>query len=277
MDWQNPLSSLAAHGMRPFIATTRSLLDALDLSVLGAEPRVFLLEREEDRAFHEAYLLANALGFGDASLQMPNWVLVDCVLMQTAVVGLVLARERASPSLLKAFEDGGVDTGALSELPVSGQIAGLGLDGGTLTGFSLFSLRRYLPDAPPLGILTKALALQAYRAEGKKFVGISHYDNKALSMHGRFGLPMWIEQAAIPLHPRRDMALVYAMNVAFDMARLAAAPEAGRYDYLLSAGDREAKARIAADIAEGQRAVIVPPFQIETPEGLTLPIRMETN
>lgn len=271
------LKELRDCGVRPYVATTAHLVPSLDLAALGGDVPVKLLEEEADRPFHHAYLLANALGFGEPDLKMPNWVLVDCVLMQSAVVGLCLDKAACPPQLLQVFAaDASVPLERLDLVPISGQIAGLGIDGHTWTGFSLFSLRRYLPHLPALGLITKALALDAYRARGKRFLGISHYDNKALSMHGRFGRRMWIAQPSIPLHPRRDMALVYAMDVEFDWADLRAPAEAEPYDFLMKADDVLAKDRIRREIAAGRRAVIVRPFQMTTEDGLCLPIRLET-
>ena len=278
MNRQTLLSQLSEKGVRPFVASTGHLLPSLDLSVLGNAPAVKLLERDNDRTFHEAYLLANALGFGEAELKMPNWVLVDCVLMQSAVVGLMMDKDACPAPLLDAFaRDATIDLDALDALPISGQVAGLGLDRRSWVGFSLFSLRRFVPDLPALGLITKALALETYQAQGDRFVGISHYDNKALSMHGRFGKKMWIEQAVIPLHPRRDMALVYAMDVDFTWADLDAKLADEPFDFLMPADDADAKQRLRENIAAGQRVVIARPFQTTTENGLSLPIRMENN
>lgn len=279
MGFEIHIDTLAAAGLVPYVATSQPLLKVLDQSPLGPAPQIRLLEREADRPFHEAYLVANGLAFGSATadLRMPNWVLVDCVLTQTAIVGFAIARKDAPAELLEAFTSApGFDVNTTDYLPVSGQVAGLALDGNTLVGFSLFSLRRFLPKIPALGTITKALALLVYRAQGRRFIGISHWDNKALTMHGRFGKSMWIESPTIPLHTRKSMALVYGMNVDFNPDTLHERPEAGTYDFLMRADDGAQKEKMIRRMTEGKRYVIVPPFHIVKDDTIYLPIREET-
>jgi hypothetical protein len=275
MSFQANLETLAYLGLTPYVAASRSVVDALDFSVLGRAPRVHLLEREEDRPFHEAFRLSNALGFGVPEAKMPDWVLVDCVLMQTAIVGFALSRRRASDDLLKAFAaDPAIEMEKLDHIPVSGQIAALSLDGQRLVGFSLFSLRRYLPAVPALGVVTKALALLLYRAQGRRFTGISNWDLKSLSMHGKFGRPMWVEWPTIPVRPKSRMFLIYGMVIDFDPDALHEREAPGEYDFMMRADDDAKKREMIKGIGEGKRYIIVPPYQIEKEGGIHIPIRV---
>ena len=273
MAFKEHLETLASVGLTPYVASSKALLDTLDLSVLGRSPRIYLLEREADRPFHEAFLVAGTLGVRAQGDKLANPVLLDCVLLQTAIIGFALSRNRASDELINAFAN--IELDKLDYLPVSGQVAGLSLDG-RLVGFSLFSLRRYLPAVPALGVITKASALLAYRARGRRFVGISQYDNKFLSLHGKFGNPMWIEVPTIPIHPEPDMSLVYGMTVDFDPDQLHERAEPGGYDFMMRADDNAKKSEIARGIEKGWRYVIVPPYQVEKDEVIYLPIRVET-
>ena len=184
------LESLIQNGLVPYIATSKNFVGSLDMSVLGDNGFVMLMEDEASAAFHEAYLLSNSLAFGNADLKMPNWVYIDCVLMQGAVVGFAMKIEDAPDKLLQFYKDDPkVDLEALKYIPVSGQIASTNIDGRSMTGFSLFSLRKYLPnrDIPSLAITTKYIALKAYKADQKdKYFGISQYDNRALLTMGPF-------------------------------------------------------------------------------------------
>lgn len=275
------LSDLLRLGLVPYVATSNYYASHLDVSIFEERTVFKLLERTEDKPFHQAYLLANALGFDNASLKMPNWVYIDCVLMQTAVVGFALPKALAPEGLLRLFQaDPSVDFAALTYLPVSGQIAGFGMDGRTLVGFSLFSLRKHMTgfDVPSLGIATKAAALYAYRADrADRFLGIAQYNNKALSVHARFGKALYIDRPTIPLHPNADLSFVYRMAIDLDDARIFSADEvmAEPYSELMRFDDSARKLQLAAQIAAGLSVRIVRPTQIVHEGQIHLPLRME--
>ena len=276
MAFKAHLETLATTGLVPYVATSKGIVPSLDLSSLGRAVRTYVVEREGDQRFLEALLTAETLGFQAAGAKLPTSVLVDCVLMQTAVVGFALSRRRAGSDLIKSFAAASkLDPDALDYLPVSGHIAGLGLDGNRLVGCSLFSLRRYLPAVPALGVITKAASLLAYRARGRRFIGISQYDNKILSMHAKFGRPMWIEAPRVLLHSNPEMSLVYGMTIDFDPDHLHERDEPGTYDFMLRADDADLKAEIAHGIEKGWRYIIVPPYQIEANGIVQLPIQIQ--
>ncbi len=268
-------------GLMPYVAASERNAAALAIERLGHVPCVIkVMERAEDRAFHLAYLAANAIGFGNPALKMPNWVYIDCVLMQTAVIGFCIPRDSAPAALIEAFAaDPSVPLEALDALPVSGQIAGLALDGDTLIGFSLFSLRKFMPALQnlALGPATKAMALSLYRAEERqRFQGIAQYDNPALKVHARFGRQIEIDQPVMPLHPLGHMTMVYGMKADLDFARIFSGLQGAEpYDILLRADDAAAKEGLVAGRANGQRYIICPPYQIERDGALYLPLRVE--
>jgi len=272
---QSAFQAVLDDGFVPYVATTEVYLPHLDFSFLGSGASVRILERAEDRPFHNAYLLANSLAFGSPSLKMPNWVYIDCVLMQSAVVGFALPLDRVPDKLKKFFEDDpAIDFKSLDLIPVSGQIAGLGIDGQTLVGFSLFSLRRYFqPEKfPELSLPTKYAALHVYKADQRKeFFGISQYDNAALRTHSLFGKQMIIAQPMMPLHPLGHMSFVYRMNVEFDLP--VAAEQS--YDFLMRADDETQKQNIQARMAKGEKFIIRQPVHIKKDQALYLPIAVE--
>lgn len=275
------MSELMDAGLVPYVATSEAFLDHFDLSLFGGNAVVKLLEKEEDRNFHEAYLVSNSLAFGNPDLKMPNWVYIDCVLMQTAVVGFALPVSMAPDHLIDYFErDPKVDVKTLDYIPVSGQIAALGGDGKRFVGFSLFSLRRQIGDIKidKLAHKTKYAALSAIRAEeGDSFVGISQYDNKALTTHTRFGSKMYIEQTTMPLHPLRDMSFTYKMKVELDEDRILGDMTSGAkgYDFLLKADDLAKKREMQERMRGGEKFYIMDPVHIEKDDGLYLPIKIE--
>lgn len=275
------MSELLDAGLVPYVATSRQFLDHLDLSIFGGREIIRLLEDPAHRNFHEAYLVSNSLAFGNPNLKMQNWVYIDCVLMQSAVVGFAVPVAKAPESLIDFYEkDPWVDVKTLDYIPVSGQIAALGIDRNSLTGFSLFSLRRQIEHfkITKLAHKTKFAALSVYRAEAlDKYVGISQYDNKALQTHTLFGKKMYIEQTICPLHPLREMSFTYSMKIELDETRMlnGVSKSANDYDFLLKADDTKTKEEMQARMKAGEKFYIQDPVHIEKPDGLYLPIKIE--
>ncbi len=275
------LEELYDKGLHPYIATSENLLPYFDLSLFEGREILRLLEDPGHRNFHEAYLVSNSLAFGNPDLKMPNWVYIDCVLMQSAVVGFAMPKDQAPDTLVDFYEkDPWVDIGKLDYIPVSGQIAALGIDGKSLTGFSLFSLRRQLQslNVPKIAHMTKYIALSAYRAEKiGHFRGISQYDNKALLTHALFGEKMYIEQPMMPLHPLRDMSFTYGMDVKLDEEKIfgESARENRPYDFLMRADDRAMKQEMQDRIRAGERFYIQEPIHIVKDGFIHLPVCVE--
>lgn len=269
-------------GLIPYIATSENYAAHLDTSLFGDNVMFKLMERPEDKKFHQAYVFANFLGFGGTGVEMPGWVYLDCVLMQTAVVGFAVHKDQLPDMIVEKFRaHPTIYFDDLDYVPISGQTAGLGIDRQTLVGFSLFSLRKYFTGRqfPALGLLTKAAGLYTQKAEDrKKFIGISQYNNPALKIHGRFCEKMYIQTPMVPLHPLTDLTMIYAMEIEFDDTRLfapSAKDDDTDYDFLLKADDMSAKQEIEKNIAEGQKYIIAPPFQIRKDGGIYLPIKVE--
>jgi hypothetical protein len=268
-------------GLIPYVAASEFYCAHLDFSIFEGHHRLMLLERAEDGPFHEAYLLSNSIAFGNPELKMPNWVYMDCVLMQSAVVGFALPKEEVPESLLAFYNsDPKIDVDSLELIPVSGQIAGLGIDGETLIGFSLFSLRRHLADLklPSFAKHTKAAALHVYNAERyERFVGIAQYDNLALRVHARFGRKTYIDRPTMPLHPLADLTLAYRMKIMLDDARIFGpeAPKDEPYDFLMRFDDRARKQDMHRRMLKGEQFVVRDPTQIVQDGIVYLPISAE--
>lgn len=269
-------------GLVPYVATSEMFLKHLDLSIFGGREIVRVLENQEHRNFHEAYLVSNSLAFGNPDLKMPNWVYIDCVLMQTAAIGFAIPREIAPDALVTFYEaDPYVDVKTLDYIPISGQIAAVGADRDSLIGFSLFSLRRQLPNIQPpkLGCLTKLAAMYVYRAEEMaRFVGTTQYDNIALSTHALFGKKTYIDQPMIPLHPLREMSFIYSMKVELDESRILggfSGNDARDYDFLMAADDMAKKMQIQEGLHAGKKFYIQDPVQIRKDDKIYLPVSME--
>lgn len=273
-------------GVIPYVSTSTAMLPSLDLSVFEGHAQVKLLEEEAHLPFHQAYLLSNSLGFGSPDLKMAHWVYIDCVLLQTAVIGFAMPKEKVPKSLLAFYEDDvSVDVEKLDMIPISGQISAMGVDRTTITGYSLFSLKSLLLDemahfkALRLGSITKYAALKAYQAErpDRKIRGVAQYDNPALKIHGAFGKKMYIEQPMVPLHPKQDMSFIYHMQAELDIERvLGSLPDDGKEpDFWLHAGDKAHKQEIKERIAAGERFYIKDPIQSVRENEIYLPICVE--
>ena len=269
--------NLTENGLIPYIATGQGFLKSLDLSDFEENGLIVTMENKADASFHEAYLLSNSLAFGNPNLKMPNWVYIDCVLMQGAVAGFAIKVEDAPDKLLQFYKDDeNVDLDSLEYLPISGQIAGLNIDGNSMTGFSLFSLRKYLPsrDIPSLALLTKYLALKAYKADQKaKYIGISQYDNRALITHGAFCDKMYIDTPMVMMHPCKEMSFTYSMKIDFDIFEVEKPQE--QPDFYLKADDTDKKKEMSLRMQSGERFYIAHPIQVKKEDGLYLPICIE--
>lgn len=275
------LKGLLERGYRPYIATSRRLLSQLNIAPFGCSiesgtVETYLLDDEDQVPFHEAYLLSNSLSFSSPDLKMPNWVMIDCALMQSAIVGFTKDKAEIPEALIGFYQmDERIDYQRLKRIPVSGQIASPAITRAenSLVGISLFSLGHQVSGARHLGLFTKALALEVYGARNNaSFYGISQYDNPALKIHGRFSPVMEIEQAMVHLHPRREMTLIYKMKVEYDPERLEEPREELAPTFWMDAHDTEKKREIAAGLAKGKRYQIVAPFAVHEQGKIRLPI-----
>lgn len=270
-DW---LLRLLDKGYEPYIATSRHILESLNTTPFNHALPIHLLDDQEQIPFYEAYLLSNSLSFSSPDLKMPHWVMIDCALMQSAIVGFTRAVKDLPSELLKYYEDDPrVDLSNLTRVPVSGQIASPAAACGSFVGISLFSLSKQLNGDKGLGLSTKALALEVYKArENGTFYGIAQYDNPALKIHGRFSSKMEIEQAMVPLHPRKDMTLIYKMNINFNPYTIEQAAPEREPTFWLDAKDKEMKFRIQEGLRQGRRYQIAPPFAVNKGGAILLPI-----
>lgn len=271
------LHAIKAQGFHPYLATSERLLPHLNLRPFGQDITPYLMENPDHGPFHEAYLLSNSLGFKSPDLKMPHWVLMDCVLMQTAVVGFMVARDRVPEEMLHHYRnDASVDLDRLDYIPISGQISSPSLGGKGLIGFSLFSLAQPIGGPKSLGLYTKALAMETYRAATyDACFGIAQYNNPAIKVHGRLASRVEIYQPIVPLHPGKDMTLIYKTSVDFDFNNLEKPLPDVEPTFWLNAHDIGGKIRMQNGIKDGKSYVIVPPFSVKRDGEIFLPIREE--
>jgi len=273
------LIALQKLGYKPYIATSNYLYPLIDETPFGLSPDCFVLENSNHASFLEAYRMSNSLSFENPGLKMPSWVLIDCVLLQTPIVGFMRKISDIPLDLLKHYQEASnIDLSKMEYLPVTGQIASLGLDGKSLVGFSLFSLRSRLDGPKGLGLCTKALAFEVYRSLGyKQFYGIAQYDNWSVRIHGRFARYMEIHQPIVHVHPCKDMTFIYKMELDYDPYYLDRnkylnSAEMQEPTFWMNAKDIDAKQRIEKSIQEGKKYIIAPPYLVKRDGELFLPI-----
>ncbi len=271
------LQALLSTGYIPYIAASERLLPFLNTRPFGLSVSQFLMENADHGAFHEAYLLSNSLSFKSPDLKMPHWVLIDCVLMQTAVVGFMKSRDALPEEFLNHYRnDPSIDLDRLDYIPISGQISSPAVGTKNLVGFSLFSLSRSIGGAPKLALYTKALALTVYNiASYEACFGIAQYNNPSLKIHGCMSSRMEIYQPIVPLHAAKDMTLIYKTGVDFDPYSLSEQRPDEEPTFWLNARDISGKTRMQQGLKEGKSYVIVPPFSVKRDGEIFLPIREE--
>ena len=268
------LTDLLEFGCVPYIATSRKLIPHLNTVPFGLNVKTYLMDEAADAPFMEAYLLSNSLSFESPNLKMPHWVLIDAALMQTAVVGFAMPINAVPEELLHFYrEDNNIDFSKLTHIPVSGQICSTNIDQKSLTGISLFSLGKHFEGIGKLGLLTKTLALEVYRARSYDFYyGIAQYDNPSLRVHGRFTQEMEIHQPIVLLHPGKERTFIYKMKLDYDPIYPDKSQDASPPSYWMSATDNDKKHAMIEGMKNGKRYIIAPPFWVQRSDGIFLPI-----
>lgn len=210
--------------------------------------------------FLNLFNVINGIAFGDRGIPMPQWVMIDLILMPSAAIIASLPQdtfagmvERSTYSfdsdvkrhlraaLAKARQDG-----YTGPMPVGGYCAAPSAAPGTWVGWSLWSL---MPNVG-LGRAVKALALSAYRA--RKLDGVTQYDNSALKVHTRFGR-LRVLVATVPFHTSPG-SFVYESD--FLLPLPAAQPEPS---FLLGPFDYERQRAMQKAIESGRSGFYVLP------------------
>ena len=155
--------------------------------------------------FLNLFNVINGIAFGDRGIPMPQWVMVDLILMPSAAVIAALPQAQFTETLetsafdedakrhLRAVFDKVKQSDYNGPIPIGGYCAAPSAAPGTWVGWSLWSVMTNVG----LGRALKALALSVYQA--KKLDGVTQYDNTALRVHTRFGR-LQILVATVPFH-----------------------------------------------------------------------------
>jgi hypothetical protein len=265
-DFADHVQGLVGHSVEFFLASNETLrkhlnetpyghkltwLDFTDTAEKGWSTREFL----------NLFNVINGIAFGDRGIPMPQWVMVDLILMPSAAVIASLPQDAFAEMverstfrfdtdvklLLRKVQDEMRDSGYTGPVPVGGYCAAPSAAPGTWVGWSLWSLM----PAVGLGQAAKALALSAYQA--KKLDGVTQYDNSALKVHTRFG-PLKILVATVSFHTSPG-SFVYESDFTIPPA----GPGMPQPSFLLDPFDYERQAAMQKAIEAGRSEFFVLP------------------
>lgn len=147
-----------------------------------------------------------------SALGMPRWVMLDCCMLPSVVVGYEAPRDALPPELADAFDP----EGRCAWIGVSEYIALPSVVVRTVVGVSLFSLVRGLR----LGRRTKAVGLALMGACEQ--IGVAQWSNPAMRLHLSFGA-LELLATPTPVHSRPNETFVYRLRVPTpaDLVRMA--------------------------------------------------------
>lgn len=282
-DFAANMDDLAARGVEFFLASNESLREHLNQVPYGHKLSWLDFTEIRDNGWDAAEFLdlfnvINGIAFGDRGIPMPQWVMIDLILMPSAAIIASLpqdafaemvnrskfsfnsdVKEHLRSVLRKARQDG-----YTGPMPVGGYCAAPSAAPGTWVGWSLWSL---MPGVG-LGRAVKALALSAYRA--RTLDGVTQYDNNALKVHTQFGR-LRVKVASVPFHTSPG-SFVYQSDFA-----LPAVPQPPEPSFLLDPADLARQAAMEKAIKAGDREFyVLPPGHLAQGGATYVPI-LEVN
>jgi hypothetical protein len=278
-DFADHTDSLVGHGVEFFLASNETLRPHLNETPYGHKLTWldFTDTAEKDwsiRDFLNFFNIINGIAFGDRGIPMPQWVMVDLILMPAAalIAGLPQAEfadmvERSTfrfdtdvKQLLRKVQQDMRDSGYRGPVPVGGYCAAPSAEPGRWVGWSLWSLM----PAVGLGKAAKALALSAYRAQ--KLDGVTQYDNSALKVHTEFGA-LKVLVATVPFHTSPG-SFVYQSDLT-----LPAGGELPEPTFLLDPFDYSRQRAMQKDIEAGRcEFYVLPPGHVRRDGKTYVPI-----
>ncbi|WIM94646.1 hypothetical protein ACTOB_006687 [Actinoplanes oblitus] len=211
-DFADHTGKLAGLGVEFFLASNETVRPQLNELPYGYKLNWLDFTDTSERAwsvrdFLNLFNVINGIAFGDRGIPMPQWVMVDLILMPAAALIASLPQDEFAAmverstfrfdtdvkQLLRKVQEDMRASGYTGPVPVGGYCAAPSAEPGRWVGWSLWSLM----PAVGLGKAAKALALSAYRAQ--KLDGVTQYDNSALKVHTEFGA-LKVLVATVPFH-----------------------------------------------------------------------------
>lgn len=263
-------SELEAH-LTPYVLTTGANVDMLDLEAdVGSSIELLLVEDEKNAEFCTILNRGNQIAFGGPNdMGMPLWVMLDCAILPSAMIGYMLPRERVSDELLERLE---VDDDYDGYVPISEYCACPTVEPGTFSGFSLHS------HVPGRGIATRTKALGLSVLQASHQIGVTQFTNPAIRVHVRFG-PLEVTIHRPIVHTHSEDSFVYRLELPEQDELLEIArgdsefgtgdrPEGQRWTFMHD--DEVAHGRLREHLNNGGRAWLIPPGWRATEQGYQL-------
>lgn len=141
-------------------------------------------------------------GAAATALGMPRWVMLDCCLLPTAMIGFEAPRGALPAEMADALDP----SGALEWVAVSEYVGIPSVEQGRYVGVSLFSL----VQGAGLGVRSKALGLRALGC--MELIGVTQYDSPGVAVHLAFG-PLAVVSETVAVHSRPGETFVYRLDV----------------------------------------------------------------
>lgn len=193
----------------PYVAGSSASLAALRFDQIPLiKPERFDIANPKNARFFDYIALTNRYAFtgttdmAAGALSLPGWVLLDCYLLPSAVIGFA---QRAADLPSEIFQALSTDD-PTQLVPVTAYTAIPSNTPGRWVGVSLFSL----VTGQRLGLRTKALALLLYGANVQ--VGITQFDSSSIRIHTQIA-PLLLTQTHPPIHTLSHKTFVYEIDV----------------------------------------------------------------
>lgn len=192
----------------PFVTVADPSKDGLVTARLPADSHLVKVGDPSGARFLDSLLRANRVAFtgttdmSQGALALPGWVMLDCYLLPSAIIGFAQRAAELPPDLFEALApesgDALVPVAAYTALPTPTK--------GRMIGISLFSIATGLR----LGLRAKALALSLYGCDDQW--GITQFDSASLRIHANFG-PLRLMSVEPPIHTFSFKTFVYRLEV----------------------------------------------------------------
>lgn len=252
----------------PYVLTFGRNATYLNLDIdIDDEIVVLQVEDEENADFCRLLNHSNQVAFGGPrGMGMPLWVMLDCAIMPSAIVGFMLDADDAPDDLWQVLD---IDEDYEGWIPVSEYCAALTIEPGCVSGFSLHS------HIPSQGIATRTKALALAVLDAKAQIGVTQFSNPSIRVHARFG-PMEVLIHRPAIHTHAEDTFVYRLHLPELQALEAMAREVVEFGdsrrpdgvpWTFDPADERAHIRLRTHLSDGGRAWIVSPGWRGTTEG----------
>ncbi len=262
--------------LQPYVVTTRRNRDHLNLQVdTDHSLEVLQIEDESNAEFCELLNRSNQDAFGGPQdMGMPLWVLLDCGVLPSGVVGFMLPQEHTPPEIIDKLD---VDEDYDGPVPVSEYCGCPTVEDDCISGFSLHSQL----VGHGIATRTKALAMVIYGARSQ--IGVTQFYNPAIRVHVRFGaMEVLTHRPAVHTHPEDSFVYRVELPARKTLVNMAngsdvfgdsTLPEGVGWEF--DPDNEMQQGRLSRHLQDGGRVWLIPPGWRATEEGCELHMVLE--